>query len=84
MKIDENYSIQTDDNNCTLVFSEQRTREKKDDTTEEYTFEDRWYYPTVYHCLKRYLQLAQKEAKDVEDCIRLTEETFKKLKGSCG
>lgn len=84
LTIDDNYYIDLSDlNNCVLTFSESRIREKKTGETEEYTFEDSWYYPNVVACLKKYLELSQKEAKDVKECIEITEKIFEKLKSIC-
>lgn len=85
MIINEKYKIVNNTTDgCVLIFSEIRQRKNK--TTEEiedYTFIDRWYYPTVYDCLKKYCHIYQGESKDVEDLLKRTEELFtliKKLK----
>lgn len=80
LKIDENYHIEFDEHNYTLVFSEEKIAEKGKNIGEKYTAETQYYYPSVYHCLKRYLDLKTKEAKDVETCVNLIEETYEKLK----
>lgn len=87
IKLDENYFINVEDkNNCTLTFSEQRTREKLDANrkktgeTEEYIFIDEWFYPNVSACLKKYVELKQKVAKDVSECISITEKLFAYIK----
>jgi hypothetical protein len=80
LKIDDNWSIETDQNNCTLIFREKRIATKGKNAGEEFEFTDEFYYPSVYTALKRYLLEKQKDADDVQDCIRITEDTFEKLK----
>lgn len=79
MKIDENYRIDIDENNCTLVFFETRERTKKDGEKEDYEFTTEYHYPTIVTALKKYLDLKQRNANDVRDCIRVTEETYEKI-----
>jgi hypothetical protein len=84
MVLNENWSINTEDaNNCTLTFQEGRVRTKTDGTTENYTFKDEWYYPTILHCLKKYVEITQKETDDIKQCIAVTEQTFKNLEKIC-
>lgn len=85
--IDNNWYIDlSDPNNCTLIYAEQKTREKQDKDkkktgeTEEYIAETPYYYPSVQLCLKRYLQESQKEATTVEECIKLTNDSMKLIK----
>jgi hypothetical protein len=75
LKIDENYSVRMEDNyNYTLDYEEVKELEGKTITSRN-TF----YYPSLVMCLKKYLNLVHREAKDVKDCIRITEECYDKL-----
>ena len=79
MKITENYRIDTSGEGCTLVFSEIRTRKDGKSKGESYTFEEPFYYSTIQQCLKAFLDKSLEKAKDVEDCVRLINETYKKI-----
>lgn len=68
---------------CTLVMEEERTREKKDGTKEQYIFKDRWYLSNVENCLKRYLSLSLEDTSDVKEVlaeIKRVEQTITELK----
>lgn len=76
LQIDEdNYINVQDSYNCTLVMTEEK--EKADGTP--YVSSREYHFPSVSHALRRYLELVQKDAKDVQDCIRITEECFAKI-----
>mgnify|MGYP003404039578 CR=1 FL=1 len=79
----ENYYLEPDNfKGLVLVFHEQRTKTKKDDTTESYLFEDRFYYPKLSQTLDKYLILKQTKAKDIEDLkdiVLRVEQTIKNL-----
>ena len=78
--LDNNYRINTEDNNnCILEFFEIRTKNKDTEKEEQFEYVEQYYYSSVQDCLEKYLQLAQKEAKDIKDCIRITEETIKRI-----
>ena len=81
MKIDDKFHIKVDNSTATLILTE--NRQKKDKDTKEmvdYLATEEFYYPTVNSCLVRYLSLKQGEAKDVKDCIRITEEVIKEIR----
>lgn len=87
MKIDNNYSANSDTYGWTLTFSEERERTKKDETKERYTFEDHTYHGTLKQCLLKYLDLSLRdssldgaEAQKVIDKISEVEKTIKNLK----
>lgn len=52
MKLTENYSIEFDENNAILVFTEKKNSEKKGD----YISTDRYYYPNLKTCLNAFIQ----------------------------
>lgn len=52
MKLTENYSIEYDENNTILVFTEKKNSEKKGD----YISTERFYYPNLKTCLNAFIQ----------------------------
>ena len=79
MKITENFRIDTSGEGATLVFSEIRTRKDGKNKGETYIFEQPYYYSTVQQCLKAFLDKSLEKAKNVEDCIKLINETYTKI-----
>jgi hypothetical protein len=73
MKLDNNYSVNTDGAGTILLFEEQRKREK-DGVEVEFTFKDQWFYLNIQQALNKYLDLKIEGAKDVEECIKRIEE----------
>ena len=84
MRIDDNYTANSDTFGWTLTFSEERERVKTDGTKEKYTFEDNTYHSSLKQCLIKYLSLSLKTvsggAKEVLDRINEVELTIKNLK----
>lgn len=79
MKIDDNYTIDREDSfNFILRYRENRVITKGGEEKEVLS-ENNYYYPNVLGCLKKYLDIVQNNAKDVKDCIRVTEECYDKL-----
>ena len=77
MKLDEKYSV---DKNGTLIFSEMREVDKKDGSKVMETYTDKYYYPNVATACKKYLDLTLLEkSEDVNHCINLIEETYKRI-----
>ncbi len=50
MKLDSNYSVNTDGAGTILLFEEQRKREK-DGVELEFTFKDQWFYLNIQQAL---------------------------------
>jgi hypothetical protein len=73
MKLDNNYSVNTDGAGTILLFEEQRKREK-DGVEVEFTFKDQWFYLNIQQALNKYLDLKIEGSKDVEECIKRIEE----------
>jgi len=79
--LDDNYYLEPDQfKGIVLVFNEQRQREKvikengkkvKTGAFENYTFEDRWYYPKLSMVLNKYLSLKQVDAKSIEELNKI-------------
>ena len=73
MKLDNNYSVNTDGAGTILLFEEQRKREK-DGVEVEFTFRDQWFYLNIQQALNKYLDLKIEGAKDVEECVKMIDE----------
>lgn len=73
MKLDNNYSVNTDGAGTILLFEEQRKREK-DGVEVEFTFRDQWFYLNIQQALNKYLDLKIEGAKDVEECVKKIDE----------
>jgi len=60
MKLNENYSIEFDENNAVLVFKEIRIKKPKKNEMQDcgMTYEaiERFYYPNVKTCLNAFIQ----------------------------
>ncbi len=80
MIITQNWRIDTDNEGCTLIYSEEKVRQEGKNKGETYLFEQPYYYPTVYHCLKAYLNKSLEDAKDVKDCVALIDSTYDKIR----
>ena len=79
MKLNENYSIESDGTGSNLVFKAPRVREKNDGTKEDYIFEDRWFFLTVPQCLRKFLSLSLEDCTDVKDCLKRIDEVESKI-----
>jgi hypothetical protein len=81
--LDQNYRINTEDNNnCILEFFEQRTKNKGTEKEEQFEYVDQYHFAHVHDCLEKYLYLMQKSSKTVEEILAKTKEvenTIKKL-----
>ncbi len=73
MKLDEEYSINSDGVGTTLNFATPRQREK-DGKMVDFIYTDKWYYLTVEQALRKYLDLRTENCEDVKDCIKKIEE----------
>tara|TARA_R110000796_G_scaffold59008_1_gene135915 strand:- start:8383 stop:8664 length:282 start_codon:yes stop_codon:yes gene_type:complete len=73
--LNDNWKIIRGSYSWELIFSEIRERQnKKTGKIEEYTFEDKWYYPEIKMLLKR---LINEELKDSSSIIELSEKMDK-------
>jgi hypothetical protein len=81
--LDENYRINTEDNNNSILeFFEIRTKNKDTEKEEQFEFVEQYHFPHVHDCLEKYLYLTQKSAVSIEDILLKTKEvenTIKKL-----
>lgn len=66
--LNENWRIERDNFSWMLVFCEKRTRVKKNSKEEEeYTFEDKWYYPNIKQALNRFIQEDTKGCESIKE-----------------
>lgn len=73
IQLDENYRINTEDNNnCILEFFEIRTKNKDTEKEKQFEYVEQWFYPSILTCLTKYLSLVQKEATSIEQVIEKT------------
>jgi hypothetical protein len=74
IKLDENYSLESDGGNgISLVFSELRKRlNKKTDIEEDFTFIDRWYFLTAGQAIENYVKLRQNGSKTLDEVVENT------------
>lgn len=70
MKLSENWSIEFDSNNVTLVFTEARTKVDKNGEEKQYESRKEYYYGDVKQALKSYLLKSLHGAESVEDCLQ--------------
>ena len=90
IKLDENYKLQNNNiHGVELVFEETRTRKsKKDDSEQEYTFKDVWYYPSPILALKQWISLTNNASdlseltKHYERCADLIEKVYEEFKNN--
>lgn len=69
MRISDNYRIIPDDNNVILQFHENRTRVKKDGSTEVYEYTENTYHKTMKQALTAFLNKSQEGSQTVSDLI---------------
>lgn len=79
MRIDDNYTANSDTYGWTLTFSEERERTKKDKSKEIYMFEEHTYHSSLKNCLKKYLDLTMKGLGDVEEVLERIQSVEKKI-----
>ena len=78
--LDDKFYLEPDQfKGLVLVFHEQRTREKKDKTTETYEFEDRFYHPTLSQTLRKYMMLTMCSSRDLKDMLDKLEHVERKI-----
>ena len=70
MELDKNYRIVYDETNVILQFHEIREKTKKiDNSKERYEYIDNFYYPTVKHALKGYINKCLKYSNSMLELI---------------
>lgn len=90
IKLDENYILRNNSiHGVELVFQETRKKKsKKDDSEQDYTFEDINYYPSPVLALKQWISLTN-SATDLseltahyERCAELIEKVYQEFKNN--
>lgn len=74
MKIDENYSLETDSNNWILKF---KSNEKTHENGKKYYSFDEWYFPSLSDALKKYVDQTSKVAESIDELILLIKKSNK-------
>lgn len=90
IKLDSNYSLKNNNiHGVELVFEETRTRKsKKDDSEQEYTFTETYYYPNPISALKQWISLTNNATdlselvKHYERCVDLIEKVYQEFKNN--
>lgn len=84
--IDEQWHIEIDGHNCTLIFEEIRQRKRKleifpnTQETENYTFTESYYYPNVQACLRKYLAVSLHPCESIPEVLTRIDEVEKTIK----
>ena len=74
IRIDENYSIIID-KSFSLRFEEPREKySKKQKQNVDYTYYESFYFPSLAMALEKYVEIKQKEAKDVDELIEISKD----------
>lgn len=79
MKLDDNYSINSDGVGSTLLFEEKRQREKEGKMV-DFVYTDRWYFINVAQALTKYFHLKLEQSQDVKDCLKRIEQVEQLIK----
>lgn len=66
LTIDKEWRVESDGSGCTLISEIPSTKLSKKGEKEDYIKTDRWYFPNVKMCLKRYLNESLKEESTVK------------------
>jgi len=73
MRLDDNYSIDTDGAGTILNFQQQRQREKNGEMV-DFVHRDQWFFLSLPQALNKYLDLKLEGSEDVKDCLKKIEE----------
>lgn len=79
MKLDKNWSIETDSLNVILEFRQTRTKVDKSGQEKAYEAVESFYYPTVKIALKSYLQKSLKSCQTLDEILRRIDEVEKQI-----
>lgn len=75
IKLDEKWNITPDTYSWCLTQQVEKTRKNKETKEEEqYTTEEKWYFPTMQDCLKKYTNESTKECKDMQEILEKLQE----------
>jgi len=79
MRLDDNYSIDTDGAGTVLNFQQQRQREKNKIMV-DFLHKDQWFFLSLPQALNKYLDLKIEGSEDVRDCLNKIEEVRQIIK----
>jgi len=79
MKLDNNYSIDTDGAGTILNFQQPRQREKNGEMV-DFIHRDQWFFLSLPQALNKYLDLKLEGSEDVKDCLNKIEEVRQIIK----
>ena len=85
MQIDKNYRIETDTYNFILTYESDPTMKDYRGEMKEIVSKDRWYYPSLKMCLKKYLEESLRPSAsiiDVMDRIDFVEDRIDTIAGT--
>lgn len=71
IQLDNKWSITPDTYSWCLTQQVEKTRKNKETKEEEqYTTEEKWYFPTLQKCLEEYTNEATKECQNMEEVLQ--------------
>jgi len=73
MKLDNNYTVDTDGAGTILNFQQQRQREKNGEMV-DFVHRDQWFFLSLPQALNKYLDLKLEGSEDVKDCLKRIDE----------
>lgn len=84
IKLDENWSIETQADNVCLKYKKIKTIKRKNKKTDqeeeaEVTEKNEYHYPSIKLALKKYLNESQKDCTTIQDVLKRIDEVEKKI-----
>lgn len=79
IKIDDNYSIRSDSQQWILEFKGEPVTKMHIGEVKEVTPNDKWYYPSISACLKKYLNESLKSVSVLDDILGRIDEVENKI-----
>jgi len=73
MRLDDNYSIDTDGAGTILNFQQERQREKNGEMI-DFVHRDQWFFLSLPQALNKYLDLKIEGSEEVKDCLKRIDE----------
>jgi len=66
LRLDSNYTIESDGSGVVLNYSEERERTEKDGSIKKYTSTEKWYYPDVFLAIEKYASKVVEHSEDLK------------------
>lgn len=80
IQLSDKWKIESDNYSWVLTFYEQRQRKnRKTEVKEDYLFEDKWYFPTIRQCLRKYIDEECKDSKTLNDLYEKLDRIYAKV-----